>query len=169
MSIESDVASTVVKTVASPILHYIYGAIIVALIAGGFAAVIHERHVGAAAIAAADAKHAQVVAAKDKVIADNAQLELIDVGQHEKISLAAPPVPNSGLVCKSPSVGTAPGSAEGISQSGKVDQLSAGSFDPSGAILTLLRDDDTRINDLVDTVEILNGYIEMITLTAAQK
>lgn len=165
MSIESDAVTTAVKAVASPVLHYVYGAIIALLISGFTAFIIHERHEAAAAVVAADKAHAAVIAKKDQTIADNTQLELIDVGNHEKIALAAPPVPNSGLVCVAPRQPAAPTSTQSDSQPRQVEQLPSRSFDPSGAILTLLRDDDTRINDLVDTVEILNGYIEALKLT----
>lgn len=155
MSLESDA----VQTVASPIMHYIYGGII-ALLIGGFAwYTIHERDIGEAKIVAADAAHAAVVAKKDQTIADNAQLQLVEIGTHEKIALAAPPIRNTGLVCIAPSSSTAPAVASGDNGSLEVPVVSSGSFDPSGAILTLLRTDDQRINDLAETVIVLQTYI----------
>jgi hypothetical protein len=140
---------------------YIYCGIIAALLAGFGWYTIHERDEGAAKVIAADKKLSDTIAAKDKEIADNAQLELIDVGNHEKIALAADPIPNAGLVCKSSdsagTVAAAPGDAgKPADQSGS---LPAGSFDPSGAILTLLRDSDAQVNALIEVNEILTGYI----------
>jgi hypothetical protein len=165
MSIETDAISTAVKTVASPVLHYVYGAIIALLIGGFVTYTIHERNVGEAKIVALDKAHSAELAKKDQTIADTAQLQLIDVGTHEKIALAAPPIADTGLVCVAPSNTPAPAAAESNSESGQVEQLSSGSFDPSGQLLTLLRDDDTRINDLVGTVNILTDYIAKLTAT----
>lgn len=169
MSIESDVATTAIKAVASPILHYVYGAIIALLIGGFVTYTIHERNVGKAEIEASDAAHAKIIAAKDQTITDNAQLQLIDVGNHAKILLAAPPVANTGLVCVAPRSATPAGSPQSNSQSGEIEQLPSRSFDPSGAILTLLSDDDIRINSLIDTVEILQGYIEALKVANDNK
>jgi hypothetical protein len=165
MSIETEVASSALKTVASPILHYIYGGIIAVLIASFIGYTVHEQHVGEAKIVALDKAHATELAKKDQVIADNAQLQLIDVGNHAKILLSSPPIANAGLVCVAPRSATTPAAAKNDGGSVQVGQLQSGSFDPSGAILTLLSNDDIRINALIDTIEILNGYIESLTLT----
>jgi hypothetical protein len=146
-----------------PIKDLIYGGAI-AIILGAFGwYTVHERHEGEAVIVAADTKLAATVAAKDKIIHDNAQLELVDVGNHEKIAIAAAPVPNAGLVCKSPgstSVASSPGhSGQPVSQG---EPVQSGSFDPSGAILTLLRDSDAQVNALIEANEILTGYVNSL-------
>jgi hypothetical protein len=162
MSIETEAAGAAIKAVASPILHYIYGGII-ALLIGGFAwYTVHERDVGEAKIKAADAAHAAAIAKKDQTIADNAQLQLVEIGNHEKIALALPPVANTGLVCVAPSSPITPTVAASVGQPSEVPVVSSGSFDPSGGLLTLLRDDDTRINALADTVTALEQYIAAI-------
>lgn len=158
MSIETDAVATAVKTVASPILHYIYGAIIALLIGSFVWYTIHERNIGEAKIEAADAAHAAAIAKKDQTIADNAQLQLVEIGNHEKIALAAPAIADTGLVCVAPGSAPAPVAASGDSGSKPVDVVPSGSFDPSGAILTLLRNDDTRINDLLDSIAVLEQY-----------
>jgi hypothetical protein len=145
---------------------YIYCGIIAALLAGFGWYTIHERDEGAAKIVAADRKLSATIAAKDKEIADNAQLELIDVGTHEKLVLAAPPIPDAGLVCKSPSSAAAAASSGDASKpADQSGSLPAGSFDPSGAILTLLSDSDAQVNALIEANEILTGYIEALRLT----
>lgn len=149
-----------------PAKDWVYGGIIAALLAGFGWYTVHERAEGAAKIIAADKKLSDTVAAKDKVIADNAQLDLIQVGEHEKLALAAPAIPNAGLVCKSPgSPAVAANPGDPGKSSGTGDTLPAGSFDPSGSILTLLRDSDAQVNGLIDANEILTGYIEALRLT----
>jgi hypothetical protein len=146
---------------------YIYCGIIAALLAGFSWYTIHERDEGAAKVIAADKKLSDTIAAKDKEIADNAQLELIDVGTHEKLALAAPPIANAGLVCKSsnPASTAAASSGDTGKSADQSDSVPAGSFDPSGAILTLLSDSDAQVNALIDANEILTGYIEALRLT----
>jgi hypothetical protein len=149
-----------------PVKDWVYGGIIAALLVGFGWYTVHERHEGAEKILAADKKLADTVAAKDKIIADNAQLELVDVGNHEKLALAAPPIPDAGLVCQSSSSPTvAANSGDSNKPANQSGTVSAGSFDPSGAILTLLRDSDVQVNALIDANEILTGYIEALRLT----
>lgn len=149
-----------------PSKDWFYGAVIVALAAFGVYERFHLIDEGEAKIIAADKKLSDMIAAKDKIISDNAQLELIDVGQHEKIALAAPAISNAGLVCESPrSPAVATNSGNTGQSPSQSEPVSDGSFDPSGALLTLLRDSDTQVNALIDANEILTGYIEALRLT----
>lgn len=149
-----------------PFKDWVYCGVILSLLAAFGWYTVHERHEGAAIILAADKKLADAVAAKDKIIHDNAQLELIDIGKHEKIALAAAPIPNAGLVCSSPRSPTVTASSGNtVESAGQSGAVPAGSFDPSGAILTLLRDSDNQVNALIDANEILTGYIEALRLT----
>jgi hypothetical protein len=149
-----------------PVKDWIYGAVIALLLAGFGWYTVHERHEGAAKILAADKKLVDAVAAKDQIIHDNAQLELVNVGNHEKIALAAPPIANAGLVCHSPGRVAASASSGDVPQpTDKSGAVPAGGFDPSGAILTLLRDSDAQVNGLIESNEILEGYIEALRLT----
>jgi hypothetical protein len=142
---------------------YIYCGIIAALLAGFGWYTIHERDEGAAKVVAADRKLSATIAAKDKEIADNAQLELIAVGNHEKLALAAAPIANAGIVCRSTrSPAAAASSGDAVKPAGQGGSVPTGSFDPSGAILTLLRDSDAQVNGLIEANEILTGYIEAL-------
>jgi hypothetical protein len=146
-----------------PSKDYIYCGVIAALLAGFGWYTYHERAVEHAKDLAADRKQVAALIAKDKIIADNAQLDLIEVGQHEKIVLAAPPIPNAGLVCRSPSsTAVAASPSDAVQSAGKSSPVPAGSFDPSGAILTLLSDSDAQVNALIEANEILTGYIEAL-------
>lgn len=89
-----------------------------------------------------------------------AEIKEISIGQtYEKIILqsAVPDAP--GLVCHN----SAPVQSEAPDYRpeapGKVAQLPDGGFNPSGAILTLLRNDDAQISGLIDTV--LNLRVEL--------
>jgi hypothetical protein len=147
-----------------PSRDWFYGAIIVAL--GAFCVYEHFHLIdeGEAKIVAADKTLAATVAAKDKIIHDNAQLELVDVGQHEKIALVAPAIPNAGLVCNAPrSPVVAATASNPVKPPDQSVAVRTGSFDPSGTILTLLSDSDTQVNALIEANEILAGYIEALS------
>lgn len=149
-----------------PLKDWLYCALGAAILTGFVAYTVHERHEGAAKIVLADKKLADTVAAKDKIIRENAQLDLIDVGNHEKLAVNAPPIPNAGLVCHtSSSPAAASGSGSVAEPASQVAELPERSFDPSGGILTLLSDNDAQINALIDSIEILEGYIEALRLT----
>ncbi len=138
----------------------VYGALI-ALLTGCFAYyTIHERRVGEAEVVAADKRTALVAQAKDAAIAEAAQQSLNQIGEVYEKAVVVPSIPDIGLVCQPPRPGKAPPAANGGPKAPSAPALpGAGVFDPSGAILTLLRNDDDQINGLIDTVEILETYI----------
>lgn len=144
-----------------PAKDYAWGALVALLLAFGTYEHFHLIHEGEAIKAAADLKLRNTIAAKDKELADNAQLELIDVGNHEKLAIAAPAIPDAGLVCKStrPSASGTAGASDAGKPADTGASVQSGGFDPSGAILTLLRDSDDQVNALIEANMILTRYI----------
>lgn len=139
-----------------PAKDYVYGAVIVALLAAFGAYTVHERHEGAAHIAAADAKAATAEAAKNQAITDAAQAASNQVIQTYEKAVAIPPVADLGLMCKSPGSRELP---QAPGDSGRADAAAARtdgpSYDPSGAALTIGRDADAKIVALQDEIHAL--------------
>lgn len=139
-----------------PVRDWLYAAVIAVLLAffGWFT--VHERDEGRAVILAADKKLADAVAEKNLLKEQAAQAASNQVSQVYEKAIAVPAVGDLGLVCHAP--GSAPvsqGPEYRPDVTHKADIGSQGSFDPSGPILTLLRDDDAQIDGLIDTVELL--------------
>jgi hypothetical protein len=145
---------------AIPIKDWIYGGLIVALLAGFGVYTIHERHEGAASIEAADARTAAVAAAKDKAIEAAAQTASNNIGTVYEKAVAIPAVADLGVSCvrnvapAGSQLSKAAGSGPGAAQAAPVVGSSV-AFDPSGAALTVGRDDDALIAALQRQVQVL--------------
>ena len=139
-----------------PSKDWFYGAIIATAIGGFTWYTIHERDAGEAAVRAADQRTAMVAQAKDLAIEAAANTQSSSTSLIYEKAVAIPAVADLGIVCNSPG-GSAMPKAAG-DQPKDPDPAVVGSvrsFDPSGDILTLLRNDDAQINALIDTVNTL--------------
>lgn len=126
---------------------YLWIALGLCLLAGGSYWTIHERHVGKAELTAVQTK---LNAAVEKT----AEIQEIPIGRtYEKI-ITSPAIANTGLVCHSTTVQSQTPDYRPESP-GTTAQVPAGGFDPSGPILTLLRDSDAQIDGLINTVGVL--------------
>ncbi len=146
-----------------PLKDWLYGAMIVALLAAFGAYTVHERHIGEAKIEKKDAALRAAATALNAASERLAEIKEIDVGHtYEKIILQSPIANAPGLVC----VNSAPAAEQpqtangGPGAAGTKEELRDGSFNPSGELLTLLRDDDAQITGLIDTVLILENELE---------
>lgn len=134
-----------------PIKDYLWAALAVALFAGA----LHERHEGAEKVERKDAALRAAAIALNKASESLADIKELNVGKVYEKYIALPPVPSTGLVCVKPAPIQPQASADRPEANDKADELPARSFDPSGPILTLLRDDDAKVIALQDTVQIL--------------
>ncbi len=92
--------------------------------------------------------------------ANLAEIKEIDLGHvYEKI-IQLPPVPSTSLVCHAAAAVKPQAPDSGSESHAASAQLPAGGFDPSGPILTLLRDDDATIAYLQNTVLNLQAELE---------
>lgn len=149
-----------------PVKDWIYTALIAVILSVGTAAWIKhdnaERAIGAAKIEKKDAALRAAAVALNKASENLADIKELNIGAvYEKYKLL-PPVADTGLVChESAPAAEQPKSANsGPITNGAQAELPDGGFDPSGAILTLLRDDDAQINGLIDTVLVLEAELE---------
>lgn len=151
-----------------PLKDWLYGALIAIILAVGTTAWIkhdiHERAIGAAQVEKKDLALHNAAVALNKASENLAEIKEIQIGRtYEKIILR--PVPDApGLVCHNSAPAVEPKSADGGPEDhGTSGQLPGGGFNPSGAILTLLRDDDAQINALIDTVLNLEEELAGVT------
>jgi hypothetical protein len=90
--------------------------------------------------------------ALNKASENLADLKEIQIERTYTHIVSAPAVPNTGLVCRNTVAAVKPDSAKGSgpANNGAPDVLPTREFDPSGALLTLLRDADAQVNALID-------------------
>jgi hypothetical protein len=151
-----------------PLKDGVYGSIIVALLAGFGWYTVHERNEGAAKIVAADKRTVLVAEAKDKAIVVAAQDASNQIGVVYEKAVSIPAIADVGLVCESPHSNPVPGTADYKPENpGAPAQPSSGVFDPSGGVLTLLRDDDAQINALIDQVDALTDTMTKLHAATA--
>lgn len=107
-----------------------------------------------------DAALRAVAVALNHELEKSAEIKEIQIGHtYEKI-IQLPAVHDAGVVCHN-TAPVQPQPADGGSKTdGAGPQLPAGDFDPSGALLTLLSDDDAQIDGLIDTVQVLQAELE---------
>ncbi len=117
-------------------------------------------HDGELRIERKDAALRAAAVALNTAAANLAEIKEIQIGRSYEKIVQLGPVPNAGLVCHA----TAPVKSDipdyRPEAPGTTAQLSDRGFDPSGAILTLLRDDDAQIDGLIDTVAVLQAELE---------
>ncbi len=130
-----------------------YGVLIAALLAGFGWYTVHERHIGAAKVEAKDLALRKAATALNVAAEHLAEIKEIQIGRtYEKIILRS--VPDApGLVCHNSAPAVEPKSADaGPEDHGAATPLPDGGFNPSGGLLTLLRDSDAQVDALIDTV-----------------
>lgn len=156
---------SILTTLANPIERYVWAAALAIIVGFGIYEREHLIHEGEQKIEVAEAAHAKIVAAKDLKIQAAEQEAANAVGTVYEKAIVVPAVGDVGLVCRSAAPATnSPASAKaGSGDAGATVEPSPGVFDPSGAILTLLRDDDAQINALIDEVGILQSYIDQVS------
>jgi hypothetical protein len=156
---------SIITAALNPIERYVWGAALVILISFGVYEREHLIHEGEQKIEVAEAAHEKVVAQKDSQIQAAEQKAADQAGIIYEKAVAIAPVGDVGLVCHSTTPApNRPASTEvGPSNAGSPVEPAEGVFDPSGPILTLLRDDDAQINALIDEVGILQSYIDQIS------
>lgn len=148
-----------------PFKDWLYGGVIVGLLAVGGWYTVHERHIGAAHEAAAVTKVA--VAAEAKVTAANTAAQTSET-KYAKLydqTVANLAVPSVGLVCHRtggngntlPATGTGvtPGAGQPASDSG-----AGPAWDPSGALLTRAALADAQISYLQSRIHELETQME---------
>lgn len=143
-----------------PVKDWIYGGLIVALLAGFGIYTVHERHEGAAKIEAADARTAAVAVTKDKAIEAAAQTASNNIGETYEKAVAIPAIADLGISCVrnfAPASGQLPKTADSGSGAAQAAPVvgSSPAFDPSGPTLTVGRDDDALIAALQHQVKVL--------------
>lgn len=154
------IVSTAVSTALAPFTHYIYGAIIAALLAGFGWYTIHERSVEHTKDIAAELTEIKVVAKKDILIEQTADAVVAKAEvTHEKLT-SAPPVSDIGLVCHDTGGGADSQSAAGNQVGAVQGQPVPGDvFDPSGDLLTNARLYAATIGELQVTVQALRDEL----------
>lgn len=136
-----------------PLKDWLYVGCIAVLLAGFASYTVHERHVGEAKIEKKDAALRAAATALNTASENLADIKEIRIETQYKYIVDSAPVANTGLVCHN----TAPAAeqphavaSEGSANTATTDVLPSGSFDPSGPLLTLLRDADAQVNALLD-------------------
>lgn len=144
-----------------PLKDWLYGALIVALLAGFGAYTIHERHIGEQKVEKKDAALRAAATALNTASEHLADIKEIAIGQvYEKV-IALPAIPDApGLVCHNAAPVKSGAPDYRPEAPGSAAQLPDGGFNPSGGLLTLLRNDDAQINGLIDTVLNLQAELE---------
>lgn len=140
-----------------PTKDYLYGAAILTLLIGFGVYTHHERVVGEARIEAQDAKLAAAEKAKNEALESAAQAASNNIGVTYEKAVAIPPVADLGVVCHTTSRGQLPQTAQGGSGAAGTTPVIGGgaTFDPSGAALTVGRDDDALILALQSQIRAL--------------
>lgn len=145
-----------------------YGTLIGLVLLVGGGAWIHHDHTeqakGAAVVAAQDTKLATVTKQRDDALAAAASHDLDEIGVTYHAKLAVPAVADTGIVCHNAALPPVRGATPTPASGGPVSDASpvlpsAGSFDPSGPTLTVLRDADDQVIALQATVTRLEKYI----------
>lgn len=139
-----------------PLRDWCYLAILLAVLAA-FGWTYHK---GEETIKAKDALLNQAAVALNLSVEHAAEINEIPIGRtYEKIITSAP-VPNTGLVCHA-TAPVKPQTADYRPEAPyKAAALPGGGFDPSGPILTLLRDSDAQVDGLIDTIQVLKDELQ---------
>lgn len=98
--------------------------------------------------------------ALNKASENLAQIKEIEIGHSYEKIIQLPPVHDAGVVCHNTAPVQPQAPVGGSKDPGAVAQLPQGDFDPSGALITLLSDDDAQIDALIDTVLVLQDELE---------
>lgn len=136
-----------------PLKDWLYIGCIAVLLAGFASYTVHERHVGEAVIEKKDAALKAAAVALNTASEHLADIKEIQIETQFKYIVDSAPVASTGLVCHNatPSAEQPHAAAsEGPSDPAAANVLPSGSFDPSGPLLTLLRDADAQVNALLD-------------------
>jgi hypothetical protein len=160
---------SIITAALNPIERYVWGAALVILISFGVYEREHLIHEGEQKIEVAEATHAKVVAQKDSQIQAAEQKAADQAGIIYEKAIAIPPVDDVGLKCVRnaatpappvPSSAPADPGASSAQSSGGTNSPNTGTFDPSGALLTLGRNADAEISALQQENAILRDLIE---------
>jgi hypothetical protein len=110
------------------------------------------------------ALHAAAVAL-NKASENLADIKEISIERTYTHIVSAPPIGNVGLLCHSTVAAVKPDAAKGSgsANTSAPDVLPTREFDPSGPILTLLRNADAQVNALIDRNAELEGLLEGVT------
>jgi hypothetical protein len=126
--------------------------LLVALLAASGALLLHVYHAGEAKIERKDTALRAAAAALNRAAENLADIKEAQIGQHFRYIIKNPIADAPGLVCHNSAPVQSTPSDRGPGADGQATQLSDGGFNPSGALLTLLADDDAQIEGLIDTV-----------------
>lgn len=147
---------------------YLYAGLITLLIGLFSYWTIHERHAGAAAIIAADARTVAIVKSKDIAIEAAANAALDKASQIYEKAVVIPAVADLGVMCQSRPIDTLPTTAaDTVSRTGQAEQVPGRLFDPSGDILTGDRQSDALVADLQSEIATLRS--EMVAAAKARQ
>jgi hypothetical protein len=116
-------------------------------------------------IEAKDAALRAAAVALNKASEQLADLKEISIERTYTHIVDAPPVANVGLLCHSTVATVKPGPAKsgGSANNGTPDVLPTREFDPSGALLSLLRAADAQVNALIDRDLELEALLQGVT------
>lgn len=153
---------SIVSTILTPYKGYLYGALgVLGLSVFGWYTV-HERNVAHAEDAKKSAALVAASVALNKASEQLADIKELNIGKVYEKYITLPPIADDpGLVCVNTAPAEQPKAADNRpGADGTEAVVPVGSFNPSGAILTLLSDDDAQINGLIDTVLVLEAELE---------
>jgi hypothetical protein len=117
-------------------------------------------HKGELRIEEKDAALRAAAIALNKASAQLADIKEIQIERTYTHIVEAPPVASTGLVCHAAAAVKPNTPTGGPEDPAKTNVLPTGSFDPSGPILTLLRDADAQVSALIDTVFALEAELQ---------
>ena len=140
--------------------HAFYGVIIAALVAFGVYEREHLIGEGEKKIEAKDVALRKAAAALNTAAEQLADIKEIPIGRTYEKTILVPVPAAPGLVCHNSAPAKQPeAAASGPKVDAPADVLPGGSFNPSGGLLTLLRNADAQVIGLQDTVRNLNGEL----------
>lgn len=140
-----------------PLKDFGYLAILLAVL-GAFAWTYHK---GELRIEAKDTALRAAAVALNKAAENLSDIKEIQIERTYTHIVTAPPIVSTGsLVCHTTAPVQPSPAAGGPVAPAASGTVPAGSFDPTGPILTLLRDSDAQVNALIDTVLNLQAELE---------
>lgn len=89
-----------------------------------------------------------------------ADIQELNIGKVYEKYITLPPIASTGLVCHAAAPVQSSAAGGGPKADAAAAAVPAGSFDPSGPLLTLLRDSDEQITGLIATVLILENELQ---------